>query len=45
MQDFDVIIIGSGFGVQGAVVDMFPGFSFTFRQMANRLRPEHHVTS
>lgn len=29
----------------GHVIAMFPGFSFTFRQMANRFRPEHHVMS
>ncbi|MDI1301309.1 MAG: NAD(P)/FAD-dependent oxidoreductase [bacterium] len=29
----------------GHVIAMFPGFSFTFRQMANRFRPEHHEMS
>lgn len=27
----------------GHVIAMFPGFSFTFRQMARRFRPAHHV--
>ena len=27
----------------GRVVAMFPGFSFTFRRLAHRFRPEHHV--
>lgn len=27
----------------GRVVAMFPGFSFTFRRLARRFRPEHHV--
>lgn len=26
----------------GHVIAMFPGFSFTYRQMASRCRPEHH---
>ena len=29
----------------GHVIAMFPGFSFTFRQMANRFEPKHHVMS
>ena len=29
----------------GHVIAMFPGFSFTFRQMANRFDPKHHVMS
>ena len=27
----------------GKVVAMFPGFSFSFRRLARRFRPEHHV--
>ncbi len=27
----------------GRVTAMFPGFSFTFRRLARRFRPEHHV--
>jgi len=27
----------------GHVVAMFPGFSFTYRRLARRFRPEHHV--
>jgi hypothetical protein len=27
----------------GRVVAMFPGFSFSFRRLARRFRPEHHV--
>ncbi|HEY1058875.1 MAG TPA: NAD(P)/FAD-dependent oxidoreductase [Limnobacter sp.] len=27
----------------GHVIAMFPGFSFTYRQMANNFKPEHHV--
>jgi len=27
----------------GKVVAMFPGFSFSFRHLARRFRPEHHV--
>lgn len=27
----------------GHVIAMFPGFSFTFRQLARRFRPNHHV--
>lgn len=27
----------------GHVIAMFPGFSFTYRQMANRFQPKHHV--
>ena len=27
----------------GRVVAMFPGFSFHFRRLARRFRPEHHV--
>ena len=29
----------------GHVIAMFPGFSFTYRQLANRFKPEHHVFS
>lgn len=29
----------------GHVIAMFPGFSFTFRGLARRFRPEHHVFS
>lgn len=29
----------------GHVIAMFPGFSFTYRQMANRFKPQHHVFS
>ncbi|MBS2936680.1 NAD(P)/FAD-dependent oxidoreductase [Nocardioides sp. J2M5] len=29
----------------GRVVAMFPGFSFSFRRLARRFRPEHHVIS
>lgn len=29
----------------GHVVAMFPGFSFTYRQMANAFKPEHHLIS
>lgn len=29
----------------GHVIAMFPGFSFTFRRLANRFRPEHHELS
>lgn len=27
----------------GHVIAMFPGFSFTYRRMASRFRPDHHV--
>ena len=27
----------------GHVIAMFPGFSFTYRQMASRFKPEHHI--
>ena len=27
----------------GHVIAMFPGFSFTYRQMANRFKPQHHL--
>jgi hypothetical protein len=27
----------------GRVIAMFPGFSFSFRRLARRFRPEHHV--
>jgi len=27
----------------GHVIAMFPGFSFTYRRLASRFRPEHHV--
>ncbi|WP_277243738.1 flavin-containing monooxygenase [Mycolicibacterium obuense] len=27
----------------GHVIAMFPGFSFTFRRLARRFRPEHHI--
>ena len=27
----------------GHVIAMFPGFSFTYRQLANRFKPKHHV--
>jgi hypothetical protein len=26
----------------GHVIAMFPGFSFTYRQMANPFKPQHH---
>lgn len=29
----------------GHVIAMFPGFSFTYRQMANRFKPQHHEFS
>lgn len=29
----------------GHVIAMFPGFSFTYRQLANRFKPQHHVFS
>lgn len=29
----------------GHVIAMFPGFSFTYRQMANRFKPHHHQFS
>ncbi len=29
----------------GHVIAMFPGFSFTYRQMANNFKPDHHVFS
>ena len=29
----------------GHVIAMFPGFSFSFRRLAKRFRPEHHVFS
>ena len=29
----------------GRVIAMFPGFSFSFRRLARRFRPEHHVIS
>lgn len=29
----------------GHVIAMFPGFSFTYRRMASRFRPDHHVFS
>jgi cation diffusion facilitator CzcD-associated flavoprotein CzcO len=29
----------------GHVIAMFPGFSFTFRRLANRFHPKHHVLS
>jgi hypothetical protein len=29
----------------GHVIAMFPGFSFTYRQMANRFKPQHHQFS
>ncbi|KAA1421651.1 NAD(P)/FAD-dependent oxidoreductase [Nocardioides humilatus] len=29
----------------GHVIAMFPGFSFSFRRLARRFRPEHHVFS
>lgn len=29
----------------GHVIAMFPGFSFTYRQMANRFKPQHHIFS
>ena len=29
----------------GRVIAMFPGFSFSFRRLARRFRPEHHVVS
>ena len=25
------------------MIAMFPGFSFSFRRLARRFRPEHHV--
>ena len=27
----------------GHVIAMFPGFSFSYRRMASRFRPDHHV--
>ena len=27
----------------GRVIAMFPGFSFSFRRLARRFRPDHHV--
>jgi hypothetical protein len=27
----------------GHVIAMFPGFSFTFRQMAKHFKPKHHL--
>ena len=27
----------------GHIVAMFPGFSFTFRRLASRFRPGHHI--
>lgn len=32
-------------GKHGHVVAMFPGFSFTYRAMARRFRPQHHTLS
>lgn len=29
----------------GHVIAMFPGFSFTYRMMAKRFKPQHHTFS